>query len=627
MNHPTRKRPNLLLIIISVIVIIGIVSLIVTSLNTHGVKLQLGTFYDSLERNEIKDVTITHAGGDNYTFIDIEGSFTGKISINGKTYTEFHLRVLVDDELEIRDRIEAKGISYELKDLSTFNFWSFLLQLLPIVIIVIFFFFIFRASKGSNNEAMSFGKSRAKLTKGEKVTFQDVAGVDEEKEELKEIIDFLKNSRKYVEMGAKIPKGILLFGAPGTGKTLLAKATAGEAGVPFFSISGSDFVEMFVGVGASRVRDMFQTAKAAAPCIVFIDEIDAVGRQRGAGLGGGNDEREQTLNQLLVELDGFGNNLGVIVMAATNRPDVLDKALLRPGRFDRQITISLPDVIAREAILKVHARNKKIDPNIKWGEVAASIPGFSGADIANVLNEATLLTVRDKRDLVTYQDIDEAIDRVMMGPAKRSKKYSKEDKERIAYHEAGHAIIGLKLNGAKIVQKVTIIPRGDAGGYNLLIDKEERFVKTKEEYLASITSYLGGRVSEEIVYGTISSGAYGDISSATAIARSMVTELGFSDLGPIQYEDRTHDVFLGRDYLENARNISDKVAENIDTEIHKIIFGCYDEAKALIEANRELLNNIAHYLIEVETLNKSDIDEILSTGRLGWWEDRKANNQ
>ncbi|MDR2867522.1 MAG: ATP-dependent zinc metalloprotease FtsH [Acholeplasmatales bacterium] len=625
MNPGIKRKPNLLIIIISVLVVIGIVTLILTNLGFRGKEIGLDDFYNYVETDHVKDFEIITHGGDNGALYDITGNFKSEIQIDGKYYSEFHVTFPVGLLTDVYEFATQKGFTNFLKDKSSFNIWGLLLQLLPLLLMVIFFILIIRSSRGSNNEAFSFGKSRAKLSKGEKVTFKDVAGVDEEKQELEEIIDFLKNPKVYAEMGAKIPKGILLFGAPGTGKTLLAKATAGEAGVPFFQISGSDFVEMFVGVGASRVRDMFQTAKAASPCIVFIDEIDAVGRQRGAGLGGGNDEREQTLNQLLVELDGFPTNLGVIVMAATNRPDVLDKALLRPGRFDRQITISLPDVTAREAILIVHARNKKIDPTIKWNEVAARIPGFSGADIANLLNEATLLAVRSKRNLVNVQDIDEAVDRVIMGPAKKSRKYSVKEKERVAFHEAGHAVIGLKLSGAKIVQKVTIIPRGDAGGYNLLLDKEETFVKTKEEFIANIISYLGGRAAEEIVYGTISSGAYSDISSSTAIARSMVTELGLSDLGPIQYEDRNHDVFLGRDYLENSRTISDKLAEAIDNEIHKIIFNCYEETKRIIGENRELLNTIAKYLISVETLNKSDIDEIVATGHLGWWDEKNLD--
>ena len=439
---------------------------------------------------------------------------------------------------------------------------------------------------------------------------------------MEELIDFLKAPKKYVDMGARIPKGVLLVGSPGTGKTLLARAVAGEANVPFFSISGSDFVEMFVGVGASRVRDLFKVAKENSPCIIFIDEIDAVGRQRGAGLGGGHDEREQTLNQLLVEMDGFTSNMGIIIMAATNRPDVLDPALLRPGRFDRQITISLPDVRGREAILKVHSRNKKLDPKIKLNDFAMRIPGFSGADIENLLNEAALLAARDNRTLILEQDMDEAIDRVMMGPAKKSRKYSPEEKKTVAYHEAGHAVIGIKLEDANVVQKVTIIPRGRAGGYNLMVPIEEKFLETKKSLIARITSYLGGRVAEEIVFDTVTTGAYNDFQVATQIARAMVTEYGMSDLGPVQYESVGGNVFLGRDYFKE-KNFSDQVAHEIDKEVRHIITTCYEKARGIIEEHRNLLDLIAHYLEVVETLTKADIDEIVSTGKLSWWDEKK----
>ena len=446
---------------------------------------------------------------------------------------------------------------------------------------------------------------------------------DEEKEELVEIIDFLKNPRKYSEIGARIPKGVLLVGPPGTGKTLLAKAVAGEANVPFFSISGSDFVEMFVGVGASRVRDMFKTAKEHAPCIIFIDEIDAVGRQRGAGMGGGHDEREQTLNQLLVEMDGFTGNLGIIVMAATNRPDVLDPALLRPGRFDRQITISNPDVTGRLAILKVHARNKHIDSSVKLEEIAQRTPGFSGADIENLLNEAALLAARNNRKVIVTADIDEAIDRVMMGPAKKSKKYTEKERRLVAFHESGHAVIGLRLKNASVVQKVTIIPRGQAGGYNLMMPKEETYFSTKSELLEGITGLLGGRVAEELIFQDVTTGAHNDFQKATRVARAMVTEYGMSSLGPVQYEQQSGDVFLGRDYLKE-KNFSDQVALEIDKETRLIIEECYAKAKKVISDNLDLLKNIAEYLLKVETLTKSDIDEIESTGHLKRYDDMIA---
>ncbi|MDE7212964.1 MAG: ATP-dependent zinc metalloprotease FtsH, partial [Anaeroplasmataceae bacterium] len=466
-------------------------------------------------------------------------------------------------------------------------------------------------------------KSTARLTRSKSVTFEDVAGCDEEKEELVEIIDFLKNPRKYSEIGARIPKGVLLVGPPGTGKTLLAKAVAGEANVPFFSISGSDFVEMFVGVGASRVRDMFKTAKDHAPCIIFIDEIDAVGRQRGAGMGGGHDEREQTLNQLLVEMDGFTGNMGIIIMAATNRPDVLDPALLRPGRFDRQITISNPDVTGRIAILKVHARNKHLDSSIKLDEIAQRIPGFSGADIENLLNEAALLAARSNRKVIITTDIDEAIDRVIMGPAKKSKKYTEHERKLVAFHEAGHAVIGLRLKNASVVQKVTIIPRGQAGGYNLMMPKEETYTRSKTEILESIIGFLGGRVAEELIFSDVTTGAHNDFQNATRLARSMVTEYGMSSLGPVQYEQPSGNVFLGRDYLKE-KNFSDQIALEIDKEVRRIIEECYAKAKEVISENLPLLNTIADYLLKVETLTKTDIDEIEATGHLKRYDDYMA---
>ena len=408
-----------------------------------------------------------------------------------------------------------------------------------------------------------------------------------------------------------------------TGKTLLAKAVAGEADVPFFSMSGSDFVEMFVGVGASRVRDMFKVAKQNAPCIIFIDEIDAVGRQRGTGLGGGHDEREQTLNQLLVEMDGFSGNSGVIVMAATNRADVLDPALLRPGRFDRQIHIGKPDLKAREAILKVHARNKKLSPKVNLADIARRTPGFSGADLENLLNEAALLAARENCREIKIYHIDEAVDRVMMGPAKKSRKYSDTEKALVAYHEAGHAVIGLKLKKAQQVQKVTIVPRGQAGGYNLMTPQEETFLETKETLTAEITGLLAGRIAEELVFDQMSTGAHNDFQRATAIARAMVAEYGMSSLGPIQYERQTGSVFLGRDYM-NEKNFSDQVALEIDQEVRKIINSCYEEGENLLKEHRKLLDLIAMHLVEIETLTREDIEELVNNGQLSWWEKKKA---
>ena len=479
--------------------------------------------------------------------------------------------------------------------------------------IVVFFLFsrLSNSVNNSNNQAMSFNKSRARRVQDSKTRFKDVAGCDEEKAEMEEIVEYLKDPQKYTRFGAKLPKGILLVGAPGTGKTLLAKAVAGEAGVPFFSISGSDFVEMFVGVGAGRVRDMFKTAKQNAPCLVFIDEIDAVGRQRGAGLGGGNDEREQTLNQLLVEMDGFSDNAGIIVMAATNRDDVLDPALLRAGRFDRKITVSLPDREGREAIFKVHSRNKKLDKDVDFAQIAKRTVGFSGADIENIMNEAAILAVRRKKDCVTMAEIDEAIDRRIAGPAKSSRSLNKHERDVVAHHEAGHAIIGLKLEHSDKVQKITIIPRGNTGGHVRMTPEEDRFLLTKKELEARIVGYLGGRSSEEVFFDDVSSGAQNDIEMATRIARMMVTELGMSSLGPIQYESVSGNVFLGRDYTSTQKNFSLVTAEKIDAEIQKIINDAHEQALAIIRQYKDDVELIAQTLIEHEQITAEEIDYLL----------------
>ena len=489
-------------------------------------------------------------------------------------------------------------------------------NVLPLVLLVGVAFWFLNRQLAGNKSSLDFGKSKARLSSdNNKVTFKDVAGLKEEKEEVKEIIDFLKNPKKFQSLGARIPKGILLFGPPGTGKTLLAKAVAGEANVPFYFISGSDFVELFVGVGASRVRDMFQQAKRNAPCLIFIDEIDAVGRQRGTGLGGGHDEREQTLNQLLTEMDGFGANEGRIIMAATNRPDVLDPALLRPGRFDRQVTVNLPDVREREEILAVHAKNKTLAEGLTLENLAKRTPGFSGADLENLLNEAALLAVRRNKTKITMSEIDEATDRVLMGPAKTSHKYSESDRKLVAYHEAGHAVVGLKLANANDVQKVTIIPRGSAGGYNMMVPSVEKLCSTKTDLLEEITGLLGGRTAEEVVFGEITTGAHNDFEKATKIARAMVTEYGMSDLGPLQFEQQEGSVFLGRDY-NKMQHFSNEVANEIDMEMRKIIDNCHKKATEIIKQNRDLLKLIAEALLEYETLTKEQIDYLVANGKM-----------
>ena len=491
-----------------------------------------------------------------------------------------------------------------------------LVNVVPLVLIVGVGYWFLSRQMGAAGKSMDFGKSKAKLsTDKNKTTFKDVAGCKEEKEEVKELIDFLKNPKRFQKLGARIPKGVLLVGPPGTGKTLLAKAVAGEANVPFYYISGSDFVELFVGIGASRVRDMFKEAKHNAPCLIFIDEIDAVGRQRGTGLGGGHDEREQTLNQLLTEMDGFGANEGIIIIAATNRADVLDPALLRPGRFDRQVIVNLPDVKGREEILEVHSKNKILAPSVSLKNLAKRTPGFSGADLENLMNEAALLAVRGNKEQITMKEIDEATDRVLMGPAKKSKKYTEEERRMVAFHEAGHAVIGLKLSNASEVQKVTIIPRGHAGGYNLMVPKEERYTATKTELLEEITGLLGGRVSEELTFGEISTGAHNDFEKATKIARAMVTEYGMSDLGPVQLEQQEGGVFLGRDYGK-TRNFSNEVAHEIDLEMRKIIDECYKNAKNILSENEDLVKLIADNLLEYETLTKEQIEYLVQNGKM-----------
>ena len=526
--------------------------------------------------------------------------------------------------------VEGKNIEVQVNKDPRSDVWVSVIfnGILPMAIAVIAVIYFFNKLSSGGNKSMDFGKSTARLSGGgEKVKFTDVAGLKEEKEEVKELIDFLKSPKKFQRLGARIPKGVLLVGPPGTGKTLLARAVAGEANVPFYFISGSDFVELFVGVGASRVRDMFKEAKRNAPCLIFIDEIDAVGRQRGTGIGGGHDEREQTLNQLLTEMDGFGTNEGIIIIAATNRPDVLDPALLRPGRFDRQVTVNYPDADEREEILGVHARNKKFDKSVSIKNLSRRTPGFSGADLENLLNEAALLAVRRDKEAISMDEIDEATDRVLMGPAKESRKITEKEKKLVSLHESGHAVIGLKLEDASDVHKITIIPRGMAGGYTMMLPKEEKMhISTKNELLAQIIGLLGGRVSEELYFGEISTGASDDFSKATKIARAMVTEYGMSDLGPVQLEEKQGNVFLGRDYAKD-KNFSDAVALEIDTEVRKIMDECYKEATKILKANKKLVMLISDTLMEHETITKEEIDELVSTGKIAKYEEKDTEEK
>ena len=541
------------------------------------------------------------------------------VEVDGETKTEQHpsYAAVIEDNYH---RYHTDG-EYKVMNAYEVSWWDqwgpTIISVAVTVLIAVFLFsMLSRTVNGSNNKAMEFNRSRARRVDSSKVRFSDVAGCDEEKAEMQELVSYLKEPQKFSKFGAKLPKGVLLVGHPGTGKTLLAKAVAGEAGVPFFSISGSDFVEMFVGVGAGRVRDMFKKAKQSAPCLVFIDEIDAVGRQRGAGLGGGNDEREQTLNQLLVEMDGFEDNSGIIVIAATNREDVLDPALLRAGRFDRTITVNLPDKKGREAIFKVHARNKLIDPKVNFEMLAKRTVGFSGADIENILNEAAILAVRGNKPMITIQDIDEAIDRRIAGPAKSSKGLNADERKRIAFHEAGHAIIGLKLPHSDKVQKITIIPRGRTGGHVLMTPEDDRFLLSKAELEARIVGLLGGRSSEEVFFNDVTTGAQNDIEVATQIARSMVTEYGMSALGPIQYEKDTGSVFLGRDYNSTQKNFSNQVAVEIDKEVRKLIEDAHKQAVELIKKYRKQVTLIAETLLEKETITAEEIDTLLKEGKL-----------
>ncbi|MGP4109162.1 ATP-dependent zinc metalloprotease FtsH [Virgibacillus sp. L01] len=605
MNRIFRNVIFYLLIFLVVIGIIGVFN----GPNDEAKEYNVQEFTDALNSGEIEEMTMQPSNG----IMRITGElnegeqFVAQIPDNTDIVSTITQQATEQSVLNVKEEEQPSG-------------WvTFLTTMIPFLILGLFFFFILsQAQGGGGGRVMNMGKSKAKMYTEDKkkVRFKDVAGADEEKQELVEVVDFLKDPRKFTAVGARIPKGVLLVGPPGTGKTLLARAVAGEAGTPFFSISGSDFVEMFVGVGASRVRDLFENAKKNAPCIIFIDEIDAVGRQRGAGLGGGHDEREQTLNQLLVEMDGFGANEGIIMIAATNRPDILDPALLRPGRFDRQITVDRPDVKGREEVLEVHAQDKPMDNTVDLRTIAMRTPGFSGADLENLLNEAALVAARHDQTKIDMLAVDEAIDRVIAGPAKKSRVISPKERNIVAYHESGHTIIGMVLDDADLVHKVTIVPRGQAGGYAVMLPKEDRYFMTKPELFDKITGLLGGRVSEEIIFGEVSTGASNDFQRATAIARKMITEYGMSDkIGPIQFTSGGGEVFLGRD-IQNDQNYSDAIAHDIDQEMQNFINYCYDRAKTILTENKDKLELVAKTLLDVETLDAKQIKGLFEDGVL-----------
>ena len=610
MNIKNVKKNNTLKNFLPYIILFIVIGVTLFILNTGGNRvheLKTGELIEALKNEEVTEIVITPKSSESIYIVE------GKLK-DYKDNESFKAKV-IDAEIEgITTYADENNIKEYItnSDPGSVSILYIIVQVLPLILLAILAYVLFTKLASSNRGSMDFGKSRAKLSDDKhQAKFSDVAGLKEEKEEVKELIDFLKNPKKFQKLGARIPKGVLLVGPPGTGKTLLARAVAGEANVPFFYISGSDFVELFVGVGASRVREMFKDAKRSAPCLIFIDEIDAVGRERGTGLGGGHDEREQTLNQLLTEMDGFGEN------------DVLDPALLRPGRFDRQVTVSLPDANEREAILKVHARNKILDKDVNIRNLSLRTPGFSGADLENLLNEAALLAVRRDKNAITMDEIDEATDRVLMGPAKVSRKITDKEKRLVAIHESGHAVIGIKLEDANEVHKITIIPRGVAGGYTMMLPREEKIaIMTKKELEAQITGLLGGRVSEEMFLGEITTGASDDFKKATNIARAMVTEYGMSDLGPVQYEQKSEGVFLGRDYGK-TKNFSDKVAHEIDEEVRKIVEECYEKAKEILKNNKDLVNLLADALVENETLTKEQIDSLVTTGKLPQVEDEE----
>lgn len=569
--------------------------------NQETQKLTYSEFGDLMEKKQLANVEI-----DNY-------SAKGKL-VDGRPFT-----TIIADRAATAERLRELGIPVELNDPSQGSFWLTILSWAPLLILGLVFFFFMQQAQGGGSRVMNFGKSKARMHQEShnKITFSDVAGIDEAKEELEEIVEFLRSPRKYIQLGARIPKGVLLFGAPGTGKTLLARAVAGEAGVPFFSISGSDFVEMFVGVGASRVRDLFEQAKKHSPCIIFIDEIDAVGRQRGAGLGGGHDEREQTLNQLLVEMDGFGPNEGIIMIAATNRPDILDPALLRPGRFDRQITVDLPDVKGREEILKVHARTRPMESTVNLGVLARRTPGFTGADLENMINEAALLAARRDLRLVGMEELEDAIDRVIAGPEKKSRLRSEDESRLVAYHESGHALVSHLLEKTDPVHKVTVTPRGRAGGYTLALPTEDRYFATRSELLDKICYALGGRVAEKIVLNEISTGAQNDLERVSAMARKMIMEYGMSDkLGPLTFGRKHDQVFLGRD-LGRERDFSEEIAAAIDQETRNMVDDCFRRTEELLTRHIDQLHAVAQAVIEKETLDADEFVRIVGIGKGG----------
>lgn len=611
---------NTIIYLLIFLVIIGIVSFFSGS-NQQVKTMRYDEFIQHMNKGEVTSVTLQPSGG---VYIG-----RGQLqSYNKNTTFETH----VPNSEKAVDQIMAlskQNTKVDFKQEEQTSGWvTFFTSIIPFVIIFILFFFLLNQAQGGGSRVMNFGKSKARLYSEEKkkVTFKDVAGADEEKQELVEIVDFLKDPRKFSQLGARIPKGVLLVGPPGTGKTLLARAVAGEAGVPFFSISGSDFVEMFVGVGASRVRDLFENAKKNSPCIIFIDEIDAVGRQRGAGLGGGHDEREQTLNQLLVEMDGFGANEGIIIIAATNRPDILDPALLRPGRFDRQIPVNRPDLRGRQDILKVHARNKPLGKDVDLSTIAKLTPGFSGADLENLLNEAALVAARVDKKEINMEDINEAIERVIAGPAKKSRVISEKERNIVAYHESGHTIIGMILSSAETIHKVTVVPRGQAGGYAVPLPKEDRYFMTKPELIEKIIGLLGGRVAEEITFnGEISTGASNDFQRATGIARRMVTEFGMSEkLGPMQFGGENGQVFLGRD-IQNEQNYSDQFAYEIDLEVQRILKESYERCKEILTENQDKLELVAQTLLKIETLNADQIRQLMDKGYIDDMDELEAS--